>query len=147
MIQAALMAVGTVINGYGKIKANLDQAKEEQLNAGFYRYQADYAQRAGDRQKTIFDRQSQIQYGEQFSAFAKAGIDTQSSSIFMASEMLYRQQESNAIKEETDFNVRLATMRAEQSDRTAKALKDPMNNFLQVAGMGASAAGGMMGKG
>jgi hypothetical protein len=136
-----LMGLGIAMQGYGRVKANLDQAMEEEMNAGFYREQAEFSRKAGDRQKDIFDRESEVLYGEQLSAFAKAGVDTSSNSLFMAKTMLFRDQESNAIKEEADFRTRLAMLRADQAQRTADSLSDPFNNAMQVFGMGLNAAG------
>lgn len=133
-IALAAMAVGTIIKSYGQIKANMSQAEAERQNAGFYREQAAFAQKSGDRKREIYDRESQVLYGDQVSAFAKAGVSTGSSSFFLAQQMLLRQNESFAIKEEADFNVRLAMLRADQSDSTARALSDPLTNGLLAAG-------------
>lgn len=133
-VSLTILSVGTVLRGIGQARANQDQAAAERQNASFYREQANFAQKAGDRQRGIFDRESQILYSEQQSGFAKAGVDTGSSSYFMAQQMLYRQDESYAIKEETDFNVRLAMLRADQADATARSLSDPMNNIMQIGG-------------
>jgi len=143
-IALAAMAVGTIIKSYGQIKANQDQAAAERQNASFYREQAAFAQKSGDRKREIYDRESQVRYGDQVGAFAKAGVNTGSSSFFLAQQMLYRQNESFAIKEEADFNVRLAMLRADQADSTARALSDPMTNFLTVAGNGLSLASNFM---
>lgn len=140
----ALMGAGAVLKTIGQIKANNDQAEAELKNASFYREQAAYAREVGDRQKNLFDDASQVLYGEQLSGFAKAGVDTSSSSFFMAKQMLSRQQESHAITREADMNVRIASLRADQAKQTADALTDPTNQFLQVAGGLASAAGGIL---
>jgi hypothetical protein len=128
----AAMAVGTIIKSYGQIKANEDQAAAEKRNAAFYREQAEFAQRAGDRKRAIFERESDVLYGDQVGAFAKAGVDTGSSSFFLAQQVFYRQNESFAIKEEADFNVRLAMLRADQATSTARALTNPTTNALLV---------------
>lgn len=137
----SLLVLGTAMQAYGRVKANLDQAAEEEMNAGWYREQAEFSRIAGDRQKSIFDRESQVLYGEQGSAFAKAGVDTSSSSLYMAKQMLVRDQESDSIKVEADFRTRLAMLRADQAQRTADDLSDPMNNAMQVFTMGVGAAG------
>jgi hypothetical protein len=142
MWQLALMAAGLLLRGFGQSQANAAQADEERLNASFYREQAEYAEDAGIRQREIFDRESQVLYGEQMSSFAKAGVDTSSSSNYMASQILTRQRESFAIKREADMNVRLAMLRSESSDRTAKRLEDPSLIMSQILGGGLQLFGG-----
>lgn len=133
-ITIALMGGGLLLQAYGNYQANLSQADAARKNAGFYREQAQFAKEAGERQQMIFDRETQIQYGEQLSAYAKAGVDTQSSSLFFAKQMLFRQQESFAIKKEADMNVRLALLRADQAATQADTLEDPTLNMIQAAG-------------
>lgn len=133
-IGAGVMGAGLVLQTYGRIKANMDQADAEARNASFYREQAQYARETGERQRSIFDNESRILYGEQESAFAKAGVDVSANSYILATTMLSRQKESVAIQKEADFNVRLASLRADASDRSAEGLRDPFNNFLQAAG-------------
>lgn len=133
-VQYALLAAGTIIQGMGQMRANRAQAGSERANAEFYREQARFAREAGDRARMIFDRESDVLFGEQKSALAKAGIDSLSSSKFMAEQILFREQESYAIKKEADLNVRLASLRAEASDRAADQLGDPFTNFLGFAG-------------
>ena len=133
-VAMAAMAVGTVMKSYGQIKANMAQADAERQNAAFYREQADFAQKVGDRKRGIFDRESAVLYGDQAGGFAKAGTNTGSSAFFLAQQMVFRQNESFAIKQEADFNVRLAMLRANQAESTAAALSDPMNNGMMAMG-------------
>jgi hypothetical protein len=137
----AAMAVGTVMKSYGQVKANMAQADAERKNAEFYREQADFAEKVGDRKRGIFDRESAVLYGDQVSGFAKAGVKTGSSSFFLAQQLVVRQNESFAIKQEADFNVRLAMLRANQSESTAAALSNPTTNGMIVAGNMLSFAG------
>lgn len=129
-----VIAMGLAMKAYGQFTANNDQADAEDQNAAFYREQADFARKAGDRQRMIFDRESVILLGNQTAGFAKSGVSTTSAADFLAREMLYRQEESQAIKEEADFNVRLAMLRADQSERTADSLRDPFNNLMSIGG-------------
>jgi hypothetical protein len=127
----ALLGGGLLIKSYGQFRANMAQADAEAANASFYREQAEFAAKAGERAVLIHDRESVVLYGEQASGFAKAGVSSSNSSLFMAKEMLFRQEESAAIKAETDMNVRLAMLRADQSEREADSLRDPLTNALQ----------------
>jgi hypothetical protein len=52
----------------------------------------------------------------------------------MARELLYRQNESNAIKLESDMNVRLAMLRADQAQKTADSLSSDDNQLMQLGG-------------
>lgn len=137
-ITIGLMGAGLLLKGYGNYMANMEQGEAEKRNASFYREQAEFARKSGERQQEIFDRQSKVLYGEQLSAFAKSGVDTSASSLFLAKEVFYRQQESYAIKQEADMNVRLSMLRADQAQRNADSLQDGTNNLLQFAGSAAS---------
>lgn len=144
---AAVMGAGTMLQAYGQYKASLDQADAEERNAGWYREQAAFARESGERQRMVFDRESKILFGEQLSAFAKAGVDTAQSAQFMAQQYLYRAQEDYAIDREADFNERLATLRADQAEETAYSLRAnaPMTflgGFMQGSGQFLSATGG-----
>lgn len=134
----AFLGVGTFIEGQAKYNALLDQSYAEKANASFFRDQADFAQFAGDRQKVIYNEESQVLYGEQMSGFAKAGIDTENSSFFMATQMLQRNRGANAITLETDMNVRLANARADASQSVAAqyetaATNEQRNTFFKGA--------------
>lgn len=139
-ISLGLMGVGTVLGAYGDFMSSQARAAAERKNAAFYREQAEYARRAGIRQRQIFDRQSKVIEGQQLSGFAKSGIDTVNSSLFMATQKLYRQQESAAIQEEADFNERLALLRAENSMMEANAYGDKRAFWLRTAASGIQGA-------
>lgn len=134
----SLFAAGTVMRAYGQWQDSMAEAEQESQNAQFYREQAEFAEAAGRRQRMIFDRESQVLFGEQMSAFAKNGISTTSSSEFMAREMLYRDQESYAMQKETDMNVKLASMRAQAAEKSASDISNAAP--YQVAGTLVSAA-------
>lgn len=145
LVAAAVMGAGTIMQSYGRYRATLDQADAEEVNAAWYREQADFAREAGDRQAMIFDRESKILFGEQRSAFAKSGVNPSESSFFMAQQMLYRSQEGYAIDKEADFNERLANLRANQAQETARSLRDaaPMEFFGGLMAGGGQMAGAM----
>lgn len=137
------LGVGTFMKSYADIKKGYAEADAHEANADFYRQQAKFAREAGDRQIMIFDRESVVLHGDQESAFAKAGVDTQESASYIAKEMFFRGQERHAIYEEADLNVRLASLRAESSYKQAEARKEAvgyqvMGNYLN---MGSEMAG------
>lgn len=134
----AFLGVGTFMQAQGKYDALSAQSRSEEMNAGFFRDEADFAQASGDRQKVIYNTESQILYGEQMSGFAKAGIDTDNSSFFMATQMLQRNRGANAITLETEMNVRLANARADAADQASReyasgASNERMGTYIQGA--------------
>lgn len=120
----AFMGVGTYMGGMAKAKSDTDQALAESQNADFYRLEAAFAQTTGDRQLQLFDRQAKVTYGEQESAFAKAGVDTSESSHYLAQQRVFGAQQEGAITEETDMNVYLASARARQAEVEAANLNN-----------------------
>lgn len=118
-----VMGTGTVLKSMARAKDRQAEAGQERANAAFYREQTAFAEATGERQRMLYDRESQVLFGEQMSGFAKAGIDT-GSAEFMARELLYRSQESAAIKKEADMNVRLATLRAAAAEEAASNLEE-----------------------
>lgn len=134
----AFLGVGTFLQAQGKYDALKKQSQAEEINAGFFREQADFAQEAGDRELMITHRQNQVLYGEQQSGFAKAGIDTSNSSFFMATQMLQGQEKEGAVKTETEMNVKLANARAIAADQAARdyagaAGTEQMGTYIQGA--------------
>ena len=137
--QIALMGAGLALQAYGNHQANSAQAKSERKNASYYLEQADYFDKVGDRQEEIFDYQSKVLVGDQVAGFAKSGVQ---SADFMAREALFRSKEVDAIRLETNKNVKLATMKADEAYANARSLEDPGKEFLQFAGsaLGAGAS-------
>lgn len=145
----AAYAAGTIMKAYGEQQAAESEAQANLENAKLYKEQAEFAREAGERQREIFDRESEILLGDQMSAFAKAGVDTSNSSMYLAKSMLFRSQESYAIKTETDMNVRLAMLRGDHAIAEANRLKDPnrltmslLGGGLQMAGQSGMSSGG-----
>ncbi len=148
-VALAFMAVGSFISAKNNFDAAQKQADAAERNAEFFKEQADFAQKAGDRQLMLQDRSQKILYGEQASAFAKAGVDTAFSANFLASEMNQGQAEAGAILDETNLNVRLASFRASEATAQADGLRKGASNrfwgdFLGGAGsaMAATSGGG-----
>jgi hypothetical protein len=120
----AVLGAGLLMGSIGKMKADAAQAEAERANARYYREQAAYMQEAGDRKQDLFNYDTKVLTGDQLSAFAKAGVDVSSSANWMAEAIYQRDQESLAIGKERDFNVRLANLRAQQSEQTAKDIQE-----------------------
>lgn len=126
----AVKGLGMFMGAIGTAAADWAQADAERENASWFREQGAFAAKSGQRQLDIFDRQTKILTGDQMSAFAKAGIDTGASSLFLAKTILFRQQEHGAIKAESDFNVRQTQLRALAADRAGHNLDVAGNNAL-----------------
>lgn len=148
-VAIAFMAIGSLMGGAAKAKSDRDQANAERQNADFYREQAANAKYTGDRELLLFDRQSKVTYGEQRSAFAKAGVDMQESSRFLAEQELYGSQQTAALTKERDMNVRLATLKAEQADSEAFNLDAAATSdmYSGIIGAGSAVAQGSSGYG
>lgn len=141
-VTLGLMGGGLVLGAYGDWMASRAEAEAEARNADFYREQAEFARKAGVRQRMIFARQSKVLLGEQAAGIAKSGGGQ--SSLFLATQDLFRQQEEGAIQEETDFNVRLARLRAEHSQSRAEMVGSKTNFWLRTAGRGLSGASSVL---
>lgn len=139
-----LAGVGMIFSAYGNMRANAARVTAEERNASYYKEQADYLAEVGERQELLFERESKILLGDQASSFAKAGVSTQSNELFMAKEMLFRDQEKYAIQRESDMNERLALLRADQSSRTAKQLDSWENKAGIIWGGAMGSASGYM---
>jgi len=121
---------------YGQWRANQDQADAEAANAAFLREQAAFFAEAGRREELLQDRESKRLFGNQVSAYAAAGVDIGSGSALavLAESRANAVEETAAIQKETDLRVRLALLRAQQADSTAKNLRSFKNNALQLGG-------------
>ena len=137
---SAGFVAGAGLMAAGQYQANQDQAKSEAQNASFYREQAAFAQDSGDRDLDIFNRKSQIEFGDQVNAFAKAGNQSSDAIAFLAEEKLSRNKEAGAIKQDRDFNVRLANLRAMDSQSKADTLSSFTYNANTIVGGLASSA-------
>jgi len=143
---AAVIAVATVVTVAGQIKARRDQARAEERNAAFLAEQAEFARQAGEREVTLFERESGEVLAGQIGSFAKAGLDFSGSPLLRVTETRRLiLEEKEAIRKNARFNVRFANVRAEASRKRARDLKDPLNTLLGSGGTlltGGSAAAG-----
>lgn len=145
-VMAAAAVLGSAVSTLGKLDANQAQADAERRNAAWYEDQADYARDVGERKRNIFKRQAEQVQGRQMSAFAKAGVDISSSSLFLSQQLFFAQQEDGAIKQEADMNVRLAKMKAQEANRVADNLtSNETKNMIGIQGVLGAVSGGMGG--
>lgn len=121
---AAAYVAGTIYNAHSQDQEDKERAAAERRNAAFFREQAEFARRAGEREQAIFKRQSQHFIDEQISTISKSGVNFSGSFVNVVAESQFlANQELQAIREATDFNVRLAEMRGLDSLDTARAIE------------------------
>ncbi len=134
-VYPAIAGAGIILQTYGNYQATKAQARAEQANALFYREQAAFAKEAGERDLDIHKRKSEILTGNQISKLANSGADASEIAWFVGVQANVIYQEGYAIERDTEMNVRLATLRANQAEQTARDLK---------SGAGLRAAGGLL---
>jgi hypothetical protein len=157
-IVGAVVGIGTSIAGSQKAasasrKAGRAQAEASRLNSELFLETAEFNKMAGKRKFAKFERESQIFMGNQVSRFAKAGVDMTGSPLMqqvMTQERVNMQLED--IRQETEFNVRIANLRARgataQADNAIKAGKiNSSTALLTGTGSAARGIGGLFGGG
>lgn len=132
----ALFAAGTALNVIGNYQANLRQAQAELQNAAFYKEQAEFTILAKQRATEIAESEYAFRYGQQVSQAAKGGVDVTRGSVagIFASTVAKKVREIAAIKEKSELDFKLATMRGMQSEEVAGFLSSPTTNLMQAGG-------------
>lgn len=131
-----LFAAGTALNVIGNYQANLRQAQAELQNAAFYKEQAEFTILAKQRATEIAESEYAFRYGQQVSQAAKGGVDVTRGSVagIFASTIAKKVREIAAIKEKSELDFKLATMRGLQSGEVAGFLSSPTTNLMQASG-------------
>lgn len=134
-VAAGAAIVGAGISIYGQVKGNQAQASAERANARFYQEQADFAEKAGDRELDIYKDQAAEFFGQQKSGFARAGVELQGSPLLALADSISRQQrEEEAIQMDTAAKVREANLKGGLANKTAASLSNFANNALPASG-------------
>lgn len=144
-VPMALFAVATGLQVFGQWQANLAQAQAERDNAAWLMEQAQFAQEAGEREALILQNEGKQLLGEQAGTFLANGVELTGSALDVLDTT--RNQiglELDAIKRNTQMQVREATLKAASANFTSAQLSSPMNNLLQASGTVASNAGTML---
>lgn len=139
-----LFAVTQAVSTYGKYQADQAQAEAEAKNASYYREQAGFIQLATERESALFKKKAARLQGDQVGAVAKGGIALSGDMLQqLAGERAESILEDNAIRADGSFKARLARLRANQADETARSLTGTTAQ-LGYAGslLGASAQAG-----
>ncbi len=133
-VPMALMAIGTGLQIFGTLRANMAQAEAEIRNARYYEEQANFVKDAMFREGQIASARYEARKGAQVSAAARGGADISGSVAGIIAETVAQKAlELKAIKQKGELDWKLASMRGEMSRDTAAQLRDPMNNLLQSA--------------
>lgn len=116
-VPAAIAVGGTLlsagIQAAGQSKASRAEARASEANARFFDEQAKFNTFALRQQVKKFKRESDIFFGDQVSAFAKAGVDVSGSPLMqLALTKKLASDELRSIRKEGEFNIRLARLRA-----------------------------------
>lgn len=131
----AIMIGGTVLNIAGQYEANLAQAKRELINARFYKEQASLINLAGERRAYIAKREYANKYSQQVSAAAGSGVDIGGSvANTIAQTLADRVLELEAIKKDTEIQMKMAYLRSDEASTTAGTLSSARYNIMQGAG-------------
>lgn len=136
---AGAAVVGAGLSYMGQRQADKDQANAERINAAYYDQEKAFDERATTRSLTVYGRQSDIQFGDQVSAFAKGGADISGSPLsVLAEQKVAIAQEKGAITQEGEMRAELAGLRANQAYSYAGKLESPNRALLE---MGTTAMG------
>jgi len=132
-------ALGNVLKGEGQRKSNRAAAFAAEDNAKSLDEQAEFARQITDRKKKLFRRQSEIQFGDNVSRYAKAGVDISGTPLMaLAFERLAAQEEFDAIELEGQQNINRARSAADNSRLQARGFINankfnPLTTFLGAA--------------
>lgn len=135
MTPAVLMAAGTAFQMVSQYGANILRAKAEEQNASFYNEQAVYAIEANQREQRLANTKYEFQLGQQVGSYAASGVDSSgSASLLLGSTIANQIQELTAIKRKGELDVKLARLRAGQSQEMANTLSSTGYNATQAGG-------------
>jgi hypothetical protein len=133
-VETAIL-VGGGLQLYGQITANKAQAKAEKANARYYAEQKAHALIEKRRAMDIYKTQSEDFLGEKVSLIAKSGVSLSGSVLMeLAKDKSAAKRETFAIETQADVNAKLAQLRANQANSTAKTLSSTQYNLTQSAG-------------
>jgi hypothetical protein len=129
-----LALIGTALQIFGKVGANVQQGMAELQNASFYKEQADFAQFTKQRELSLISRNYAQQYSQRQSAYAGGGVDSSGSAEAVLGIVTARHfEEALAISTKYNLESKLARMRGTQSSDVAGTLNSTGYNLTQGA--------------
>lgn len=139
---AEAVILGAGMSAYGQMQANTAEANAELNNAEYYRQQAELAIRSAEKEKQLFDMESQQFLGTQVNAFAKSGVEISNSVLMKIAGSKQRfSNESQSIIETGKRNANMALIKERNARANADMLRDPMYNLLNIGGPLLASAG------
>jgi len=121
---AGIGFAGNLMEVSAQASADAAAASAEDRNAAFAMEAAQFEAEASEREQEIFRNESALQFGEQVSAFAKAGVDISGSPLLvLADSKRVAGTELSAIKREGEFRVRRAILQARESRSNARNIR------------------------
>lgn len=141
----ALFAAGTAINVFGQIQANKAQAEAERENALWLDQQAEFAKVSTQREEDIFERQTEVQIGEQIAGLGASGFELSGTALNIINDSFNAaKEEVAAIRLQGKMQVEEAALKAHAARKNADRLTDPTTNFLQAGGTVLSGAASLV---
>jgi hypothetical protein len=133
-------AIGMAMSAIGQFKQGQSEADQEEQNTAYYLQQAAYARASSQRQEQLAYFDYSNKQSQQGSHYAAGNVELSgSAAITMGGTLSQMTKEIWAIQEKGKLENDLATMRAQGANDRANALRDPMNQILNIGG-------GMLGK-
>lgn len=127
--------VGTALQMFGQVGANVEQALAETQNAKFYEDQAKFSQFTKQRELSLISRNYAQQYSQRASAYAGGGVDASGSAEAVLGIVTARHfEEALAVSKKYDIETRLALLRKHQSEDVAGTLSSAGYNAVQMGG-------------
>ncbi len=135
-IPLVMMGIGSALQIAGQWQANMEQAKNELLNAKFFEEQAQYARLAEMRSEQINEFDYTYKIGQQVGDYAASNVDVGSGSaaITVGGTVTNMLNELWAVKTKGELDVKMARLRSMDSQRTGEQLQSFGYNALQAGG-------------
>lgn len=129
----ALMLVGTALQMAGQIGEAQSMASAERANAAWLREQERYAREAMERSIALANFEYTNKLGQQASAYGKGGVAISgSAAVTMGGTIKQALEEVFALKRKGEMDMRLAAIKAGQSESRAAMLSSPQYLLLQT---------------
>jgi len=126
---------GTMMESQAQASADMAAANAERRNAAFAMEAAEFERQSSLREQEIFKREAALNFGEQVSGFAKAGVDLSGSPLLvLADSKRVAGTELSAIKREGEFRIRRAILQGRESSVNARNLQNSSKG-RQIGGL------------
>lgn len=118
---AGLMAAGTALSVFGQVYSARAQAQAARENALWLEEQANFIALSTERELELAERDQELMIGEQFGAFAKAGVEMSGSAADTIRETFSRAAlELEAVRMNGQMQIREALLKASSERKYAR---------------------------